>query len=79
MVFEVAEQSFEFLFHLANFGLLFFAALGGEVRFLAIEFLFADLHARAFRFQIAEIGMQAIEEAGDILRLRSETRARGSR
>ena len=78
VVFEVAEESFELRLHLANFGLLFFAALGGEVRLLALEFLLAGFHARAFGFQIAKVGVQAVEEARHILSLRAEARARGS-
>jgi len=43
---------------------------------LALQLLFAELHASALGFQFAQVGVQAIEKAPDILRLRAQSRAR---
>jgi hypothetical protein len=41
VIFEVAENALQFLFHLADFDLLLFLAFGGEMKFLTLDFLLA--------------------------------------
>ena len=48
VIFEIAQQAFQLLLHLADFGLLLFASLCGQMRFLALQFLLARLQAQAF-------------------------------
>jgi len=50
LIFESRKERSELRLHLANFGLLFFAALGSQLRLFAIEFLLASFYADALGF-----------------------------
>ena len=76
MIFEIAQQAFQLFFHLANLGLLLFPSLSGELRFLAIQFLFARLQTQAFVFRLAQIGMQLVEKLPHVASLRPQPRPR---
>ena len=75
VVLEVAQEGFELLLHLANFCPLFFAALGSRGGFSRVRLPARGLAGEALGFNLAEIGVEAVEEAGDVLSLGAETAA----
>jgi hypothetical protein len=75
VVFEIAEEAFEFLLHLADFDLLFFASFGGEVRLLFFELLFPCFQAQAFVVGFAQVRVQLVEEVSDVAGLGAEAGA----
>ena len=75
VIFEIAQQALELLFHLADFGLLVFLAFRGELRFSRVRVPASRvLQAQAFAFGIAKFGVQLVEELADVAGLRSEAR-----
>ena len=76
MVLEVAQQRVELLLHVTDFFALLLEALGFEAAALAGDLLLALAQVEALVFDLAEIGVEAVEEAGDVLRLGAEAAAR---
>src|SRR5258705_412003 len=72
VVLKIAEHGFELLLHLTDFDLLLLLALRGQARRLFFQFLFTSSQAQALRSGFAQVGVQAIEKAGDVLGLRSD-------
>ncbi len=68
-------QRVELLLQVTDFFALLFEALGLEAAALAGDFLLALAQVQALGFDLAEIGVELVEEAGDVLGLGAETAA----
>ena len=78
LVFEVAQQAIDLLFQLAEFFALLFFALLFEMVALARQLLLSRAQRQPFRVDLAQLFMQAIEEARDVVGLRTSV-SRGLR
>ena len=68
VVLEVAQERVELLLQITNLFALLFEALGFEAAALAGNLLLALTQVQALGFNLAEIGVEAVEEGGDVLR-----------
>ena len=77
-IFEVAQHRLEFLLHLLHLGALLGLAFAVEPFFVASYFLLAFVQLHALVAQFAQLGVELIQKAGNILSLRVEPLARGA-
>ncbi len=76
LVLEAVQQALKLLLHLADLLALFFLAFEREVAALAGDLLLAGAQRGALGLKFAQLLVQPIEEAGDVLRLRGQPLAR---
>ncbi len=76
VVLEIAHEGVQLLLQVADFIALLLEAFGFEATALAGYLLLALTQVEALGFNLAKIGVELVEEAGDVLRLGAEAAAR---
>ena len=74
-IFEIAQHGLQLLFHLRNLDALLAHTLRLQPIPLARDFLLALHQFGALLLKLAQLGVQAVEEAGDVLGLGAEASA----
>jgi len=75
VIFEVAQEAFQLLLHLATLVCCSFFSFGGDLKFFVLDFLPARFQAQAFGVGLTEFVVQFVEKLANVSRLGAKARS----